>query len=118
MDFPVVSSSPLERGREYLASLSPVKRPDFLGPKGPTCYNCGATLTDDITEKMDVLGLEYCPVCVLSDVYPGAVPRELEDISSKNELSSMIKDTFGSPPVRSQLKTCRGLASIFSGAHR
>lgn len=97
MDFPVFVG-PMEKGRQILESLSPVKRPNFLQPDGPTCSGCGAAITDDLTEKMEVHGIEFCPVCVLTDVYTAAVPRKLGSVSSKSELGSMVENTFDSPP--------------------
>lgn len=104
MDFPVVVG-PMERGRQILDSLPAVNRPDFLAPSGPSCSHCGASIPDDITEKMNVHGVEYCPVCILEDVHPFANPADLQEISSRNELKSEILDSFGTPPEMVQSET-------------
>jgi predicted GIY-YIG superfamily endonuclease len=97
MDF-VLSGGPFERGRKILESLAAVKRPEFLSVEGPKCPECGSVITDKITEKMNIHGVEYCPVCVLQDVYPTAVPLDLGEISSQQELESAITSAYSTPP--------------------
>lgn len=101
MDFPVVVG-PLEKGRRILDSFNSVQRPDFFQFEGPTCAKCGTILSDDITERMDVHSIKYCPVCVLEDIHPNADPKRLVEIESLQQLRNIILDTFGSPPERSK----------------
>lgn len=97
MDFPLIVG-PMERGRNFLSSLAPVRRPDLSRTQAPTCTSCGSILSEDITEKMDVRGLKYCPVCVLSEVHPLADPEPLTNITTVQEIRSLILDTYGNPP--------------------
>jgi predicted GIY-YIG superfamily endonuclease len=103
MEIPLVVS-PMERGREWLSSKVPVKRPDFTKISAPSCPRCGTILSDNITETMEVHGVDYCPVCILEDVHPFADPFELNEISSQGQLKSEIVDRFDTPPqqVRSE----------------
>lgn len=104
MDFPVVVG-PMERGRRILESFNTIERPDFLQFEGPTCAHCGTILSEDITERMDVNGIKYCPVCVLEDIHPNADPRRLIEIESPQQVRNLVLDTFGSPPEKSQTES-------------
>lgn len=103
MELPLVVS-PMERGREWLSSKVPIKRPDFTKISTPKCPSCGSILSENITETMEVHGIDYCPVCILEDVHPFADPLELSNVSSQDQLRSEIADRFDNPPqqVRSE----------------
>jgi predicted GIY-YIG superfamily endonuclease len=100
MDFPI-KVGPLNKGRQMLASLSAIKRPDFIQFQGPRCGSCGASLSESITERMDVHGLKYCPICILEKVHPLANPRRLDQLESKEQVRNTILDTYGTPPESS-----------------
>jgi predicted GIY-YIG superfamily endonuclease len=101
MEIPLIVG-PMERGREWLSSKVPVKRPDFTKISAPRCPSCGTILSDDITETMEVRGVDYCPVCILEDVHPFADPFELSEILSQDQLRSEIVDRFDTPPEQAQ----------------
>lgn len=97
MELPLVVG-PIKRGREWLSSKVPVKRPDFTKINAPRCPGCGTILSGNLLETMEVHGIDYCPVCILEDVHPLSDPFELNDISSREQLKSEIVDRFSLPP--------------------
>lgn len=101
MEIPLIVS-PMERGRDWLSSKIPVKRPDFTKINAPRCPSCGTILSDNIIDTMEIQGVDYCPVCVLEDVHPLANPFELSEIRSQSQLKSEIFDRFGTPPPEVQ----------------
>jgi predicted GIY-YIG superfamily endonuclease len=100
MELPLIVG-PMKKGLERLSSLSAVKRPDFGQLRGPTCARCGTSLSDEITDVMDVMGVKKCPVCVLEDVHPLANPQRLENVASMDDVRSIVLDTYGKPPEQS-----------------
>jgi predicted GIY-YIG superfamily endonuclease len=101
MELPLIVS-PMERGREWLGSKMPVKRPDFTKISAPRCPSCGTILSEDMIGTMEVRGVDYCPVCILEDVHPFADPFELSEFSSQEQLRSEILDRFDTPPPQVQ----------------
>lgn len=97
MDFPLFVG-PMQRGREVLSRLAPVKRPEISQQGAPPCPRCSTALSDEIITKMEVNGIEYCPVCVLEDVDPVARPKSLEGVFSKEDVRNLILDTYGPRP--------------------